>query len=41
MSERAEKFLARWEIEHIKMVARSDREDQARRLALQCRAWGL
>jgi hypothetical protein len=37
MSEQAEKFLAQWEIEHIKMVARSDREDQARRLALRCR----
>ena len=37
MSERAEKFLARWEIEHIKVVARSHREEQARRLALQCR----
>jgi hypothetical protein len=29
MSEQAEKFLAQWEIEHIKLVARSDREDQA------------
>ena len=37
MSEQAEEFLAQWEIEHIKMVARSDREDQARRLALRCR----
>ena len=37
MSEQAEKFLAQWEIEHTKMVARSDREDQARRLALRCR----
>ena len=37
MSVQAEKFLAQWEIEHIKMVARSDREDQARRLALRCR----
>ena len=37
MSEQAEKFLARWEIEHIKVVARSHREEQARRLALQCR----
>jgi hypothetical protein len=37
MSEQAEKFLAQWEIEHIKMVARSDREDQAQRLALRCR----
>jgi hypothetical protein len=33
----AEKFLAQWETEHVKMVARSDREDQARRLALRCR----
>jgi hypothetical protein len=37
MSEQAEKFLAQWETEHVKMVARSDREDQARRLALRCR----
>ena len=37
MSEQAEKFLSQWETEHVKMVARSDREDQARRLALQCR----
>jgi hypothetical protein len=37
MSEQAGKFLAQWEIEHVKMVARSDREDQAQRLALQCR----
>jgi hypothetical protein len=37
MSGQAEKFLAQWEIEHVKIVARSDREDQARRLALQCR----
>jgi hypothetical protein len=37
MSEQAKEFLARWEIEHIKMVARSDREDQASRLALRCR----
>jgi len=37
MSEQAEKFLAQWEIEHIKMVARSDREDEAGRLALRCR----
>ena len=37
MSEQTEKFLAQWEIEHVKMVARSDREDQARRLALRCR----
>jgi hypothetical protein len=40
MSEQAEKFLAEWEFEHIAdsdIVARSDREDQARRLALRCR----
>jgi hypothetical protein len=37
MSEQAEKFLAQWEIAHIKVVARSNREDQARRLALRCR----
>ena len=37
MSEQAEKFLAQWQIEHVKIVARSDREDQARRLALRCR----
>ena len=40
MSEQAEKFLAQWEFEHIAdsdIVARSDREDQARRLALRCR----
>ena len=37
MSEQAEKFLAQWEIEHVKMVARSDRQDQAQRLALRCR----
>ena len=35
-SEQAEEFLAQWEIEHIKMVARSDREDEAGRLALRC-----
>ena len=38
MNEQAEKFLAQWEIEHIERVARSDRAEQARRLALQCRA---
>ena len=37
MSEQAEKFLAQWEIGHIKKVARSDREDEAGRLALRCR----
>ena len=36
MSEQAEEFLAQWEIEHVKMVARSDREDEAGRLALRC-----
>ena len=33
MSEQAEKFLAKWEFEHIEVVVRSDREDQAQRLA--------
>ena len=37
MTDRAKKFLAQWESEHITVVARSDREGQARRLALQCR----
>jgi hypothetical protein len=37
MSEQAKKFLAKWEFEHIEVVARSVREEQARRLALQCR----
>ena len=36
MSEQAEKFLAQWEIEHVKMVARSDRVYKAGRLALRC-----
>jgi hypothetical protein len=36
MREQAEKFLAQWQIEHIKMVARSDREYEAGRLALRC-----
>ena len=39
MSEQAEKFLAQWEFEHIAdsdIVARSDREDEAGRLALRC-----
>jgi hypothetical protein len=31
MTEQAQKLLAQWEIEHIRMVARSDREHQARR----------
>jgi hypothetical protein len=37
MSDLAKKFLAKWEFEHIEVVARSHREDQARRLALRCR----
>ena len=37
MREQAEKFLAQWQIEHVKAVARSDREHQAPRLALRCR----
>jgi hypothetical protein len=37
MSDLTKKFLAKWEFEHIEMVARSDREVQARRLALRCR----
>jgi hypothetical protein len=37
MSEQAEEFLPQWQIEHIKVVARSDREHQALRLALRCR----
>jgi hypothetical protein len=37
MSEQAKKFLAQWEIEHIEVVPRSDREVQAQRLALRCR----
>ena len=36
MSEQAEEFLAQWQIEHVKMVARSDREYEAGRLALRC-----
>ena len=36
MSQQAEKFLAEWEIEHVKIVARSDREYEAGRLALRC-----
>jgi hypothetical protein len=36
MSEQAEKFLAQWEIEHVKMVAASDREYEAGRFALRC-----
>ena len=37
MTDQAKKFLAQWESENITVVARSDREDQARRLALRCR----
>jgi hypothetical protein len=37
VTDQAKKFLAQWESDHITVVARSDREDQARRLALQCR----
>jgi hypothetical protein len=37
MSDQAKKFLAQWELGHIEVVPRSDREAQARRLALQCR----
>jgi hypothetical protein len=37
MTDQAKKFLAQWQFEHITVVARSNREDQARRLALQCR----
>src|SRR6516164_6272405 len=37
MSDLAKKFLAKWEFEHIEAVARSVRDEQARRLALQCR----
>jgi hypothetical protein len=36
MSDQAEKFLGRWQIEHVKLVARSDREYEAGRLALRC-----
>ena len=37
MTDQAKKFLAQWEFEHITVVPRSDRENQVRRLALQCR----
>jgi hypothetical protein len=37
MIKKANKFLALWESEHIKAVARSDREEEVRRLALRCR----
>jgi len=36
VSEQAEKFLAQWQFEHVKLVARSDREYEAGRLALRC-----
>jgi hypothetical protein len=36
MSDQAKKFLAQWEFEHIKVVERSDREEEAQRLALRC-----
>ena len=36
MSEQAEKFLAQWQFEHVKLVARSDRDYEAGRLALRC-----
>jgi hypothetical protein len=37
MGDQAAKFLAQWEFENITVVARSNREEQAHRLALQCR----
>jgi hypothetical protein len=37
MSDQVKKFLDQWEFEHITLVARSDREKQARHLALRCR----
>ena len=36
MSEQAEEFLAQWQIEHVKAVARSDRKYEAGRLASRC-----
>ena len=36
MSEQAQNFLAQWQIEHVKTVARSDRKYEAERLALRC-----
>jgi hypothetical protein len=36
MSEQAENFLTRWQFEHVTLVARSDREYEAGRLALRC-----
>jgi len=37
MSDQAKEFLTKWEFEHIKIVARLAREEQARLLAMQCR----
>jgi len=41
MSEQAEKFLAQWEIEHVKMVARSDREKMQPEQGSAARIWKL
>lgn len=37
MSNRATEFVNRWEFEHVRIVAPSERAEEARRLALQCR----
>jgi hypothetical protein len=37
MSDQAKKFLAQWEFQHVEVVARSGREKQAQRIALQFR----
>ena len=37
MSNRATKFVDRWECEHVSIVAQSERAAEAQRLALQCR----
>jgi hypothetical protein len=37
MIDQVKKFLDQWEFEHVHVVARADRDEQARRLALQCR----
>ena len=37
MRNRATEFLDRWELEHVTYVAIPEREETARRLALQCR----
>lgn len=37
MRYRARPFLAQWEFEHVKPVARANREQQARLLAEKCR----